>query len=167
MSRSISKWTLLVAPLALFALLFVACGDDDNGGSSGGSSGGGGTGNDKQYVADICKASKKFSDSVNALVKDPSILADPKKAADKLGTALSTFANDFAKANPPADVKTWHTQAANEMKQLADKVKAGSDLQQVFGNNGAPFADPPKDIEARLSKEAATNKDCADTGTFK
>lgn len=156
---SLKKWVLYacVATLALGAMAFAACGGDDDDSSSGGSSGG--TGSDEKFVSDICKAGANFSESITKLLSDPSKLSDESAAAKAMAEPMSDFANAFAKAKPPKDLKEWHDDASDKLKEAADALKKGDMNADIFTQD-EPFPDPPKDAADRLSKIADGNKDC-------
>lgn len=155
---TVARWAL-IALTVLPALAFLACG-----GSSGGS--------DTSYVAAVCSAEKKFSDSLQAITSDPKLLTDPKAATDptflssKLAPAFDQFAKDFANAKPPSDVKDWHNATAKQFADMAASVKSGKDISQLFSGDGANIPAPPGAASDRLGKIAATNKDCVATGAF-
>jgi len=154
MTRStVARWALIALTI-LPALGLVACG----GGSGGGS--------DANYVAAICSAEKKFTDSLQAVTSDPAVLTDANALTAKLAPAFDQFAKDFAKASPPSDVKDWHTATSKQFADMAASLKTGKDLQSLFSSDGAAVPDPPQAASDRLSKVAATNKDCLATGTF-
>jgi hypothetical protein len=149
--RKLVIWTGLV-PIALVAAAFAGCGGDDDGGS-------GGSGSDESYVAAICKAGVEFSKALEEVFKDPSALTDEDKAIEKLSDAFEDFANAFAKAKPPADLKDWHEDAAKQLKDGAKQLKDG-DLEGGIFAGDSPFPEPPAEVGERLSKIAETNKDC-------
>ncbi len=149
----VARWALIAFTI-LPALVLIACG----GGSGGGS--------DSSYVASICTAQKKLQDTLTAAMADPSLLTNPNALTDKLAPAFDRFAKDFAKANPPSDVKEWHASTSKQFADMAASLKSGKDVSQLFSGDGANFPDPPKAAGDRLSKIAATNKDCQATGAF-
>lgn len=151
--RKIAIWAGIV-PVALGATLFAACGGDDNGGG-----GGSGSGSDEDYVAAICKAGLNFTKDLEEVFKDPSALADEKKAMEKLADIFEDFANDFAKAKPPADLKDWHNDASKQLKDGVKQIKDG-DLESGIFAGDTPFPEPPAEAGERLQKAAESNKDC-------
>lgn len=158
---SLKRWVLYacVATLALGAMAFAACGGDDDDSSSGGSTSSGGNGTDEKFVADICKAGANFSDAVQKLLSDPTKLASEGDAAKALAGPMDDFANAFAKANPPKDLKSWHDDASKAMKDAAKELKAGK-TDGTFFSGDSPIGDPPKEAQDRLTKIADNNKDC-------
>lgn len=149
--RKIAIWAGIL-PVALGATFFAACGDDDDGGS-------GGTGNDENYVSSICKAGLDFSKAIEKIFTDPEMLADEDKAMDKLADAFEDFSNAFAKANPPADLKDWHSDASKQLKDGVQQIKDG-DLEGGIFAGDTPFPEPPAGAAERLEKIAETNEDC-------
>jgi hypothetical protein len=143
-------------PVALGAMVFAGCGGGD-----GGSGGGGGTGSDEKFVSDICKAGLTFSKSLEDVFKDPAALADEEKALGKLADAFEDFSNAFAKANPPSDLKAWHSDASKQLKEGVKQIKSG-DLEGGIFAGDSPFPEPPAAAGDRLSKVAESNKDCQD-----
>ena len=165
MSRNRNWWALAFAVPLAFSLAFVACGGDDDKSSSSDSSGSSAniaTGSDTQYVADICKATKKFSDDLDKVMKDAASLKNPDDIAKKFTGPFEDFSNAFAKAKPPKDLKDWHAQTSKNLKDLVAKLKKGdaATLASAFDSN--PIGDPPKEAQDRLQKAAANNKDCKD-----
>lgn len=150
--RRIAIWAGIL-PVALGALFLAACGGDDDGGS------GGGTGSDEKFVGDICKAGLNFSKALEDVFKDPAALADEDKAIEKLADAFEDFANAFAKANPPADLKAWHSDASKQLKEGVKQIKDG-DLEGGIFAGDSPFPEPPAEAGERLSKVAESNEDC-------
>lgn len=149
--RKLAIWAGIL-PVALGATLFGACGGGDDGGS-------GGTGSDEKFVADICKAGLDFSKALEEVFKDPSALTDEDKAIEKLGDAFEDFANAFAKAKPPADLKDWHSEASKQLKDGVKQIKDGNLEGGIFAGD-SPFPEPPAEAGDRLSKIAENNKDC-------
>lgn len=149
--RKLAIWAGIV-PVALGATFLAACGGDDDGGS-------GGTGSDEDYVSAICKAGVDFSKALEEVFKDPSALTDEDKAIEKLSEAFEDFANDFAKAKPPADLKEWHSEASKQLKDGVKQLKDG-DLEGGIFAGDSPFPEPPAEAGERLSKIAETNEDC-------
>lgn len=151
--RKVAIWAGIV-PVALGATLFAACGGDDDGGG-----GGGGSGSDEDYVAAICKAGLNFSKDLEEVFKDPESLADEDKAMEKLADIFEDFANDFAKAKPPADLKDWHNDASKQLKDGVEQIKDG-DLESGIFAGDTPFPEPPAEAGERLQKAAESNEDC-------
>ena len=138
-------------PATLGASLFSACGDDDDGGS--------GTGSDEDYVAAICKAGSQFAKAMDDLTKELADEEDLEKAAEKAAEPFEDFANAFAKAKPPSDLKDWHEDTSDALKKAVAGLKDGN--FDALGDDLMP--DPPSDeISDRLTKIADKNKDCQD-----
>jgi hypothetical protein len=158
---NLKRWILYgsVAALALGAMAFTACGgdDDDDGGSSSSS---GGTGSDEKFVADICKAGATFFAKLEKLAPEIATKSEAEQAK-AAAPAMEDFANAFAKANPPKDLKEWHDETAKTMKDAVAELKAGK-TDGTFFSGDSPFSDPPEEAQARLSKIADGNKDCQD-----
>ncbi len=155
------RWALAL-PVAAVVLL-GACGDDDDSGDSRSvGNSGGGTGSDEKYVADICSAFKKMSDSLTKVTSDPSKFSDPKQVITQFSKPFEQLAKDFANANPPKDLKEWHKEASKTLNQGSAAIKKG-DFEALQSLGELP--DPPKGADERLSKIADKNKDCQD-GNF-
>jgi hypothetical protein len=142
-------------PVVLGATILAGCGGGGDGGP------GGGTGSDEEFVSDICKAGLNFTKSLDDIFKDPSALADEDKAIEKLADSFEDFANAFAKANPPADLKAWHSDASKQLKEGVKQIKDGDLEGGVFAGD-TPFPEPPGDAGDRLTRVAEENKDCID-----
>jgi hypothetical protein len=140
-------------PVVLGATILAGCGGGGNGGS------GGGTGSDEKFVGDICKAGLNFTKALEDVFKDPAALADEKKALDKLADAFDDFANAFARANPPSDLKAWHSDASKQLKDGVKQIKDG-DLEGGIFAGDSPFPEPPAGAGDRLTKVAESNEDC-------
>ena len=165
MNRIWSKWRWACAlPLAAVLLLGACGGDDDDNKSSGSGSSvssAGGTGSDEKYVADICGAFKTMSDALTKITADPKKLGNEKDAITAFSKPFDQLAKDFAKANPPKDLKDWHKEATKSLNGAADAIKKG-DLSALQGLGNLP--DPPKGADERLSKIAEKNKNCKESG---
>jgi hypothetical protein len=143
-----------VVPAILGASLFGACGgDDDDSGDSGGSSG---SGSDEDFVSAICKAGLKFSKAMDSLEKDLKNETDFSKIAEKASEPFNDFANDFAKAKPPSDLKEWHKTTSDGLKAAAKGLEDG-DFEALTDSLDLT---PPEDAAERISKAAEGNKDC-------
>jgi len=140
-----------IAPAILGASLFGACGGDDDGS-------GGGTGSDEDFVADICKAGAKFAKAMDNLEKDLKNETDFTKIAEKAAGPFEDFAKDFAKANPPADLKEWHQDASDGLTAAVKGLKDGD----FAALGGELIPTPPEGAAERISKAAEGNKDCED-----
>ena len=151
--HTLAIWTGFV-PVALAATFLAACGGDDDGGP-------GGTGSDEDFVADICRAGADFSKALQEVFSDPSALADEDKAIEKLSDAFEAFANDFAEARPPADLKEWHSESSKQLDDGVQQLKDGNLEGGVFAGDN-PFPEPPAEAGERLSKIAETNEHCQD-----
>ncbi|MGI8926113.1 MAG: hypothetical protein ACR2HN_05625 [Tepidiformaceae bacterium] len=165
----IRHWVVLLpATLALLlAAALVGCGGDDdddddtNGGDNNGIPNlGGGTGGDDKFVADVCKAGVAFLNSLNKSISDPAIVQDSEKLTEKIADSFEDFSNEFAKARPPSDMKSWHSDASKELKARVSRLKKGEDLETVFADEGEPFPEPPAAAGERLRAAAEKNKDC-------
>jgi len=139
-----------ILPVALGAVVLAGCGGDDDGG---------GSGSDEDYVGAICKAGLTFSKDLEKAFSDTSLLSDEDKAMDKLADIFEEFADDFAKAKPPSDLKEWHEDAVKELKAGVKSLKEGDMESGIFAGD-SPFPEPPEDVAERLSKVAEGNKDC-------
>ncbi len=138
--------------MLLAASLLGACGgdDDDDSGSSGG------TGSDEKFVADICKAGATFAKAMDGLQKELASETDLGKVAEKASKPFENFSKDFAKANPPKDLKAWHDDTSDALKTAAKGLKDGN-----FDALGEDLiTEPPGDAADRLAKVAEGNKDC-------
>ncbi len=116
-------------------------------------------GSDEKFVGDICKAGLNFTKALEEVFKDPAALADEDKAIEKLADAFEDFSNAFAKSNPPADLKAWHSDASKQLKEGVKQIKDG-DLEGGIFAGDSPFPEPPADAGDRLSKVAESNEDC-------
>ena len=143
-----------ILPAAL-VLLFAACGGDDSGGSSGG------TGSDETYVAQICAASLKFNNALEAATKNmkPEDLSSADAVAKILAGPFDDYLKALAKATPPKDVKPYHDGVIKAFKDAQEKLK--KDPNALSGLNPP---DPPQATKDRLDKVAAKNKDCVAAG---
>ena len=166
--RKFTRWAVFsaIATIALMAL--AACGGDDNtsggAGSGPGSSGNIATGSDENYVADLCKASKKFSDDLAAATKDPSKLQATDDIGKLFGPPFEAFAKSVAKAKPPSDLKDYHSQLVKTLNDAAAKIKTSKDLSALSALGDGTIPDPPQSAKDRLQKVAQKNKDCTDSG---
>ena len=182
-----SRWSRLfgLAALLVALALFAACGggdddDDDDagpGGDSGssnssdstktsnssGDSGPGGSpsGSEEKYVGSICKATLNFTKALEKI--NPADFADEDKVFEVLEEPYEDFVNDLEDAKPPKEMKEYHEQA---LKQLKAGLKAIKDKDQtaIEAAFSADFPEPPANVEARMQKAAADNKDCTEAG---
>jgi hypothetical protein len=146
---------------ALFAMMFAACGGDDDDKSSSGDDSGAkistSTGSDEKFVADICSAFKTFSDDFTKNSADTSKIKTEEDAVKLFYEPFDKLAKSFAKANPPKDLKEWHTDASKQLTAAAASMKKG-DMSAL--DSFDTLAEPPQAASDRLSKVAEKNKDC-------
>ncbi len=166
-TKRFRRWALLLPAMLAIAAAFalVACGggdDDDDGGDSGGDVQA--TGSDEKYVGQICKAMKTFSVSLEKASADLSSgsAGDVDKLLEKMAAPFEQLARDFSKANPPKDMKDWHTAATKALNDIAKALKDAKGLEALSALGDNPFPEPPAGVEERLSKIADSNKDCKD-----
>jgi hypothetical protein len=161
------KMAYFALPLMLLAAMVfaAACGDDDDDSTSSGSnsnaSSSGATGSDEKFVADICKAGKKFSDDLAGL-GNGTAQTDPSKILSQLSGPFQDLANAFRDAKPPSDLKQWHEDASDKLDELAKGIKDGKDLDALDSLGEEPFPEPPAGAADRLQKVAEKNQDCKD-----
>ena len=170
--RKFTRWAVfsVIATIALMAL--AACGGDDSTsggpgsgpGSSSGSSGNIATGSDENYVADLCKATKKFTDDLAAATKDPTKLQSGEDIGKLFGEPFEAFAKSVSKAKPPSDLKDYHSQIVKTLNDAAAKIKTSKDLSALSTLGDSTIPDPPQAARDRLQKVAEKNKDCTDSG---
>jgi hypothetical protein len=142
-----------IACAAMAAVVFAACGgDDDSGGGSGG-----GSGNDKDYVAGLCKSMVKFQDSLLSVQKKAGDVKSADDAIKLIVDPLESFVKDMEKLSPPSDLKDYHSKAVAQFKDAVDKMKKGKDPSAL---SGIQVPDPPKNVSDRLDKVAQANPDC-------
>lgn len=139
-----------IAPFALGASLLAACGGDDDGG--------GGTGNDEDYVAAICKAGKEFQEELLAAFSDIDLDASEEDQIKAFAEPFEAFANAIEDANPPSDLREWHSNTVKEINKIVDQIKDGD--VDALESNEDPLADPPAGAAERLQAIAENNEDC-------
>ncbi|MEO6397080.1 MAG: hypothetical protein ABIP13_01310 [Tepidiformaceae bacterium] len=163
--RKYTRWALLSAAALLAMVALAACGDDDDS-SGGGNVIGGGSGGDEAYVADICKATQKFSDDISALTKDPTKLKDPNDIGALFAGPFETFAKSVSKAKPPSDLKDYHSQVVKTLNDASKQIKESKDLSALSALGDSAIPEPPTAAKDRIQKVAEKNKDCNDSGLF-
>lgn len=116
-----------------------------------------GTGNDARYVADICKSAKTYLEDFTAAFGkiDPS---NPKAFTDALAKPMRSFAQDFARAKPPQDLKAWHDETVARFNGVVKALERGD--ANAFSADGPQFPQMPAEASARLQQLAQDNKDC-------
>ena len=166
--RKFTRWALFSAIAAIALMALAACGGDDSTTSGPGSGPGGSgniaTGSDADYVADLCKATKKFSDDLAAATKDPSKLQGADDIGKLFGPPFEAFAKSVSKAKPPSDLKDYHSQVVKTLNDAAAKIKTSKDLSALSALGDSAIPDPPQSVRDRLQKVAEKNKDCTDSG---
>lgn len=166
--RKFTRWALFSAIAIVALMALAACGGDDSssGPSSSGPSKSGNiaTGSDENYVADLCKATKKFSDDLAAATKDPDKLQGADDIGKLLGPPFEAFAKSVAKAKPPSDLKDYHSQVVKTLNDAAAKIKTSNDLSALSSLGDTSFPEPPQAAQDRLQKVADKNNDCKDAG---
>lgn len=155
LNRKFALWLGLV-PLALGAMFLAACGGDDDGG-------GGGTGNDEDFVSDLCKASADFLADLED-VGDDIDPSDLDAAADAVAEPFEDFANKFKDLNPPGDLKDWHDEASDGLDDIVERLKDG-DFESAL-SSADPLPELPEGPRERLTKIADDNEDCKEAGGF-
>ena len=165
--RKFTRWAVFsaIATIALMAL--AACGGDDSTSGGPGSGPGGSsniaTGSDENYVADLCKATKKFTDDLAAATKDPSKLQGGEDIGKLFGEPFEAFAKSVSRAKPPSDLKDYHSQIVKTLNDAAAKIKTSKDLSVLSTLGDSTIPDPPQAAKDRLQKVAEKNKDCTDS----
>jgi len=150
------RGAFLLAPALVVALAFGACGGDDGGS-------GGGTGTDESYVAAVCKAGAKFQDDFLKAFGEMANANSEADAAKALSKPFKEFAASFKKANPPADLKSWHAEASKQLENAAAALEKGN-VDALSGDS--PFPEPPQGASERLNAIASKNADCQKAGLF-
>lgn len=146
----------LLAPALLVGLLLSACGGGDGGS-------GGGTGTDESFVASVCKAGAKFQDDLLKAIGEMASSDNESEAAKTVAKPFKEFAASFRKANPPADLKDWHSEASKRLDDVAAALEKGN-IDALSGDS--PFPDPPQSVADRLSAVAEKNADCQKASLF-
>lgn len=162
--QKLTRWALFSA-IAIIALMAVAaCGDDDDSTASGPGASSGGSGSDSDYVAALCSATKKFSDDLAVVTKDPTKFQGADDIGKLFGPPFDAFAKSVAKAKPPSDLKDYHSQVVKTLNDAAAKIKTSKDLSALAALGDSTIPDPPQSVKDRLQKVAEKNKDCTDSG---
>ena len=144
-----------IAPFALGATFFAACGGDDD---DGGGGGGGGSGSDEDFVDGLCAAFKDFEDDFSKLLENPEDLANEDDAAEAMAEPFGKLADAFGDLNPPNDLEDWHKDASEALDKVAEQLKDGNFDESLFEDD--PLEEPPGDAQERLQKLADDNEDC-------
>lgn len=127
--------------------------------------GGGGDASDEAFVAQLCNATTQLKTDFTAAVKDASGQTDSGKAVERLIPPLEAFAKAFDDADPPKDLKDWHSAASKQLDAAVAKFKTEKTLASLEGFGDSPVPDPPADAKTRL-RAAAENVDECDGVAF-
>jgi hypothetical protein len=104
---------VLLAPGVALAVLgvaaFTACGGGD-----------GGSGNDEDFVADLCALMLDFDEDIDNI--DPGDITNEEDAAEALMEPFENMVDGFEDLNPPADLEDWHEEAVKQLKQLLEDI---------------------------------------------
>ena len=166
MKNHLRSKRLLLAPtmFALFAFVLAACG----GGSASG------TGSDEDYVKAVCKAGAKFEERLEDVETEADeIMTDAENVTKALEEMLSLFAepfadfaNDLAKANPPADVKATHDQLVDALKAMGKQLADGDLAALEETGEALDQFEPSQAIKDRLELVAAGVSECEGNDFF-
>ena len=145
-----------------FALAAVACGGD------------GGPGSDEEYVKAVCQAvnrsverSAEIEDEIDEIMAGADNEDEALEEVFKLtAKPISDFANDLAKAKPPADMKEFHDQVVDAFKTHAKQLEDGDREALVRSAGAFDFLEPPQAIQDRLNAVAANTSECDDSDFF-
>ncbi len=136
-----------LAPVAVGAALLASCGG-----------GGGGNGSDEDYVADICAAGAEFQDDLFAAFGDVDPDASEEDQLKAFVEPFENFAKALEKANPPSDIKDWHSDTVKSIKEIVKQIKDGN--TDALESDEDPIGDPPAGVAERLQAIAEGNEDC-------
>ena len=148
-----------IAPFALGATFFAACGGDDD---DGGGGGGGGNGSDEDFVDGLCGAFKDFEDDFTKIFANPADLGDEEDAAKAMAEPFENLAKAFGDLNPPKDLEDWHKDASDALDDAAKQLKDGNFDEGIFAEE-SPIEEPPQAAQDRLEKLINDNEDCKDS----
>jgi hypothetical protein len=147
-------------PLVVMALtaplwpVIAACGGDT------------GKGTDEAFMRDLCVAFANYGKAVDAALKDASTSGDPGKGFAKLAAVIDQFAGAFKQAEPPADIKDWHSRTANALSAAAAQLRTANDFSALEALGNSLIPDPPGDAQKRLEGVAAKIKECQGLAMF-
>ncbi len=79
-----------------------------------------------------------------------------------MAAPFEQLAKDFSKANPPKDMREWHSAATKSLNDIAKALKDAKGLDALSALGDDPFPEQPAGVEDRLGKIAESNKDCQD-----
>lgn len=138
---------LAVSVLAAIAsAIFPSCGGD--------------SGNDEEFVTDLCVAATDLRTGLEKAVKDAASSTEPNKAVEIIAVPIDVFVKSFSEADPPGDLKDWHDAASNELKRKAQELHDSKSLSSLKGFEDSPVPDPPTAQKQRLRDAAADIREC-------
>lgn len=160
------RW--LTAVMASFALLLLAaCGDDDDDGNGDDTSDQSGdedrsdasTGDEEEYVADLCAAFLEFQDSIVTIATDP----ENADATDEEGLELTrepfeTLLQAMEDADPPGDIEEFHDGVVDTFRETLDRIEDGD--TSVFDEAPGAIPAPPQALQQKYAAIAAENSTC-------
>jgi hypothetical protein len=136
--------------------VFAACGGDDDGGSGGG--GGGGTGNDRDYVAAICKAQLGFFQDLEKAIDEATGDETEEQVVEILAPALDRWVANIRNARPPADIRDYHNEVVRVAADAVNRIKETKSVDALDTLDSIPEA--PAAVRDRLNAVAQENADC-------
>jgi len=140
--------------LAAVALVFAACGGDDDGNGGGGTA----SGNDKDYVAAICKAQLGFFEDLEKAVKESTGDETEAQVVEILAPALDRWVAAIRNARPPADVRDYHNEVVRVAADAVNRIKQTRSVDALDTLDSIP--DAPAAVRDRLNAVAKENADC-------
>ena len=108
-------------------------------------------------------AGAKFQDDLLEAIGEMSSSENESDGTKTVAKAFREFATSFRKANPPADLKDWHSKASKKLDDVASALEKGN---VVALSGDSPFPDPPQGVADRLSAVAEKNADCQKASLF-
>lgn len=142
-----SRWGGLLLAAAFIAPLAIACGGGDD------------TGSDEDYVKAFCEAKRAFSEALPAAIK--AVNDSGGKDPGRIARPYEDLADAFDDMDPPEDLKDWHDNATDRLKDRAKAIKDGQ-----AGDASDPVSGIPDGPRARLRQQAEKEPACNQLNVF-
>jgi len=149
---------MLIAPALAGLLVF--------GGACGGGSGGpSGPEADERYLTELCTGFGQFTEGFLEAVSDLSNESSDREIQDALEKPIDDLVKAMERAEPPRDVRDYHEDSLDQIKDLQEQVRAGN-LEALTRQDEGVVPEPPEEVQARLSAVAANISECQGLGLF-
>jgi hypothetical protein len=125
------------------------------------------SGTDREYVKVVCAAFDRYQKDLSAeITKNPNATSDPAAFFKAILPSLETVVSAIDRANPPADVSSYHAALLKQNRGLIADIRANK-IQTIQDFTARVNTEQPSAaIQARLAAAAKDEPACANSLVF-